>query len=289
MYQFIDAEKKAFSVSLLFRVMQVSRSGYYSWTTREKSDRDKERERLVSKVKEIHMQTRSSYGARRISEELTAGGEACGRTKAATLMQLADVSAKQKKKYKVTIDSKHNLPVSPNLLQRKFAVSEPDRVYCSDITYIWTAEGWLYLAIVFDLFSRKVVGWSMKSRITKELVCCALQMAIWSRRPTSGLILHSDLGSQYCSQEFQKLLKKNQIKSSMSRKGDCWDNSVAENFFGSLNTERVFDSVYRTREEARGDLVDYIEMFYNCSRRHSFLGYLSLTEFEKRMEFKKSA
>jgi transposase InsO family protein len=269
--------------------MQVSRSGYYSWKNRGKSDRQKERERLIPKVKEIHRQSKSSYGARRISEELEAQGESCGRTKAGTLMKLAEVEAKQKKKFKVTTDSKHNLPVAPNLLERNFETSEPDRVYCSDITYIWTAEGWLYLAIVMDLFSRHVVGWSMSNRITKKLVIDALHMAVWRRRPEAGLIFHSDRGSQYCSNDFQNMLARYGMVSSMSRKGDCWDNSVAESFFGKLKTERVFDSTYLTREEARQDIVDYIEMFYNSKRRHSYLGYLSPKEFEKVMDMKKAA
>lgn len=204
-------------------------------------------------------------------------------------MKLAGVKAKQKKRFKATTDSKHNLPVAPNLLDRNFEVSEPDCVYCADITYVWTAEGWLYLAIVLDLFSRQVVGWSMSNRIKKKLVIDALRMAIWRRSPEAGLVFHSDRGSQYCSNDFQQMLKNNAMVSSMSRKGNCWDNSVAESFFGKLKTERVFDSTYSTREEARRDIVDYIEMFYNSKRRHSYLGYLSPKEFEKKMSLKKAA
>jgi transposase InsO family protein len=269
--------------------MRVSRSGFYSWKNRGKSLRQREQERLIPKVKAIHRQTRQSYGARRISEELEAQGESCGRTKAGTLMKLAGVEAKQKKKFKATTDSKHNLPVAPNLLDRNFEVPEPDRVYCADITYIWTTEGWLYLAIVLDLFSRQIVGWSMSNRMQKKLVIDALHMAVWRRRPESGLLFHSDRGSQYCSNDFQEMLKENKMISSMSRKGNCWDNSVAESFFGSLKKERVFDSIYSTREEARRDIVDYIEMFYNSKRRHSYLGYLSPKEFEKVMFMKKAA
>ncbi len=268
--------------------MHVSRSGYYSWKIRKPSNRQKERERLVPKVRAIHCQTKGSYGARRISQELKSQGESCGRTKAGTLMKLAGVKAKQKKKFKVTTDSRHNLPVSPDLLKRDFDVSEPDRVYCSDITYIWTTEGWLYLAIILDLFSRRVVGWSMGSRLTKRLVSDALHMALWRRRPSPGLIFHSDRGSQYCSKDFQQILKRHKMVSSMSRKGDCWDNSVVESFFGKLKTERVFDSIYLTREEARRDIVVYIEMFYNSKRRHSSLGYLSPKEFEEVMAVKKA-
>ncbi len=201
----------------------MSRSGFYSWASRDKSSREAERDRLIPKVKEIHQKVRGTYGARRMSRELTASGDPCGRAKAATLMKLATVKAKQKKKYKVTTDSRHKLPVAPNLLNRKFAVTRKDVIYCSDITYIWTREGWLYLAVVLDLYSRKVVGWSMSSRMTQGLISKALQMAIGRRRPESGLIFHSDRGSQYCSNSFQKLLRKNHMKSSMGRKGDCWD------------------------------------------------------------------
>jgi transposase InsO family protein/transposase-like protein len=236
-YQFIDTKKKAFPISLLCKVMRVSRSGFYSWASREKSSRQVERDRLISKVKEIHRKVRETYGTRRMSIELTTEGESCGRTKAVTLMTLAMVKARQKKKFKVTANSRHKLPVAPNLLNRNFTVSMKDTVYCSDITYIWTREGWLYLAVVLDLYSRKVVGWSMSNRITKALVSNALQMAFWRRRPVTGLIFHSDRGSQYCSNSFRKLFRRNQIKSSMSRKGDCWDNSVAESFFGTLKTE----------------------------------------------------
>ncbi len=288
-YQFIDAEKKVYPISLLCQVMNVSRSGFYSWSSRDKSDREKERDRLIPRVKKIHKEVRGVYGARRISEELTAKGEICGRTKATTLMRLANVAAKQKKKFKATTDSKHKLPVAPNVLDRNFAVSLPDAAYCSDITYIWTTEGWLYLAVVIDLYSRKIVGWSLKSRMTKDLIINALQMAIWRRRPSPGLLFHSDRGSQYCSNDFQQFLKANRMTSSMSRKGNCWDNSVAESFFGSLKTERVFDSLYLTRETARRDIVDYIEMFYNSRRLHSYLGYLSPNDFEKMMELKEAA
>jgi transposase InsO family protein len=281
--------KKTYPLTLLCQVMRVSRSGFYSWKNREKSPRQQEQERLIPKVKTIHHQSKSSYGARRISTELKAQGESCGRTKAGTLMKLAGVEAKQKRKFKATTDSKHNLPVAPNLLDRNFKTASPDIVYCGDITYIWTGEGWLYLAVVLDLFSRQIVGWSMSNRINKELVINAFRMALWRRRPEAGLIFHSDRGSQYCSKKFQKMLTDNGMLSSMSRKGDCWDNSVAESFFGSLKTERVFGEHYSTREEARRDIVDYIEMFYNSKRRHSYLGYLSPKEFEKKMAMKKAA
>ncbi len=204
-------------------------------------------------------------------------------------MKIANVAAKQKRKFKVTTDSKHSLPVAPNLLNREFNAKESDQAYASDITYIWTSEGWLYLAVIIDLFSRQVVGWSMNSRMTASLIMNALRMAIWRRQPGPGLLFHSDRGSQYCSKDFQNMLNKHQMLSSMSRKGNCWDNAVAESFFGSLKTERVFFSSYATRDAARKDIVDYIEMFYNCKRRHSYLGYMSPKEFEKRWLLKKAA
>lgn len=269
--------------------MRVSRSGYYSWRERGKSSRQIENEELISLVKKAHRESKETYGTRRIAEEVEANGNPCGRYRARTLMKLAGVTAKQPRKFKATTDSKHNLPVAPNLLERQFEVTEPDRVYVSDITYLWTSEGWLYLAIILDLFHRQIVGWSMSNRINKKLVMDALRMSVWRRSPSPGLIFHSDRGSQYCSNDFQKLLETNDMISSMSRKGDCWDNAVAESFFGTLKTERVYFTNYKTREEARRDIVGYIEMFYNCKRRHSYLGYLSPKEYEEMWLLKKAA
>lgn len=288
-YQLVDIEKKVYPIILICDVMRVSRSGYYSWRSREKSSRQLEDEQLIPIVKEAARVSRGAYGTRRIVEELKENGHPCGRYKARRLMKLAGVTTLRKKKFKVTTDSNHKLPVSPNFLGRKFGVSAPDRVWVSDITYLWTSEGWLYLAVVLDLFQRKVVGWSMSHRITKQLVMNSLRMSIWQRRLESGLIFHSDRGSQYCSHDFLKMLKTHSMTSSMSRKGNCWDNAVAESFFGSLKTERVYFTKYNTREEARRDVVDYIEMFYNSKRRHSYLGYLSPMAFEERWLLKKTA
>lgn len=269
--------------------MRVSTSGYYSWRSRDKSLRQKENEKLIPIVQKAHKVSKGTYGTRRIAEEIESHGISCGRHRARTLMNLAGVSVKPHKKFRATTDSRHDLPVAPNLLERQFDVAEPDRVWVSDITYLWTREGWLYLAVVLDLFHRQVVGWSMSHRIDKKLVMDALRMGIWRRRPSPGLILHSDRGSQYCSHAFQKLLETNHLVSSMSRKGDCWDNAVAESFFGSLKTERVFYTNYRTREEARRDVFDYIEMFYNGTRRHSYLGYLSPMKYEEMWLLRKAA
>ncbi len=276
-------------MAVLCDVMRVRRGGDYSWQERDKSPRQIENENLIPIVKKAHKDSKGTYGTRRIAEEVEAHGNSCGRYRARTLMNLAKISARQNKKFKATTDSKHNLPVAPNLLDREFAVAEPDLVWVSDITYLWTSEGWLYLAIVLDLFHRRIVGWSMSNRINRKLVMDALRMGVWRRRPAPGLIFHSDRGSQYCSNDFQKMLKTHKMISSMSRKGDCWDNAVAESFFGSLKTERVFFTNYNTREEARRDVVDYVEMFYNSKRRHSYLGYLSPKEFEEMWLLKEAA
>jgi len=205
-------------------------------------------------------------------------------------MRKAGVQVRHRKKYKVTTNSNHKLPLFENVLDRQFDVSGPDQVYASDVTYIWTQEGWLYLAVVIDLYSRKVVGWSMSSRMKAQLVCDALTMAIWLRRPKAGLIHHSDRGSQYASKAFRKLLKVHGIKGSMSRKGDCWDNAVVESFFGSLKQERVHWRHYQTRYEAQQDVLNYISMFYNSYRMHSYLGYRSPDQYENEMnELQKAA
>lgn len=204
-------------------------------------------------------------------------------------MKLAGVEARPKKKFKATTDSKHNLPVAPNLLKRDFSTKAPGCVLVGDVTYIWTKEGWLYLAVVIDLFSRRVVGWALNRRMTKQLAIDALLMAIWRVKPIKGAMFHSDRGSQYCSHAFQRVLRLYGMRSSMSRKGDCWDNAVAESFFGTLKTELVFGEIFSTRREAIAEVIDYIEMFYNNHRLHSFLEYLPPIEFEKRWELKTAA
>ena len=273
--------KKAYPIAVLCYVMLVSRSGYYAWRKREDSARENENRRLVPLVRELHRQSGRTYGARRIADDLREQGVPCGRYRARTLMALAGVSARQKRKFKATTNSRHDLPVAPNLLEREFSILAPDKLWASDITYVWTREGWLYLAVVIDLFSRMVVGWSLSERITRRLVMDALRMGVGRRRPAPGLIHHSDRGVQYASSDFQKLLTVFGMTCSMSRKGDCWDNAVSESFFGKLKTERVFFADYKTRDEARRDIVDYIEMFYNSRRRHSYLGNVSPKRFEE--------
>lgn len=251
-----------------------------------KTDKDFE---LMSKVRQINGETRGAYGSRRTSERLRSQGHDVGRYRARSLMKKAGVSVKHCKKFRITTDSKHNLPVAPNLLNRNFQVDRPDAVWCSDISYLWTMEGWLYLAVVIDLYSRKVVGWAIKSHMKASLATEALLMAYWRRKPGKGLIHHSDRGSQYAGCDYQKLLNAYGVICSMSRKGDCWDNAVAESFFHSLKTEWTADILYRTRSDARDDVIRYIEMFYNSNRLHSYLGYNNPNDFEKNFILAKAA
>lgn len=290
-YSFITQHKNAYPIGLQCQVLGVSRSGYYYYqkhiATR---PLDPVHQEMIDFVKKIAENSNHSYGSRRMKKALNALGFPVSRNKARKLMKEAGVSVRQRKKYKVTTNSNHKRPVFENLVKRDFAVSQPDRVYAGDVTYIWTQEGWLYLAVVIDLFSRKVVGWSMSSRMKAELVCDALKMAIWRRRPDKGLIHHSDRGSQYASRDFHTLLKIHGIQGSMSRKGDCWDNAVVESFFGSLKQERVQWKSYQSRYEAQQDVLEYISMWYNSERLHSYLGYMSPNDYEQQaLEWKKVA
>jgi len=216
-----------------------------------------------------------------MSDQLRDDDNDVGRYRARTLMKKAGVSVKRRKKFKRTTDSNHKHPVAPNLLNRHFDVERPNAVWCADITYLWTVQGWLYLAVVLDLYSRKIVGWAMSNRLTAPIVKDALAMAYWRRKPKKGVIHHSDRGSQYAGGNYQKLLDQYGMVCSMSRKGDCWDNAVVESFFHSLKTEWTDDILYKTRDEARADVINYIEMFYNSRRLHSFLGNKNPSAFEK--------
>lgn len=277
---FIDEHKAEYPVTLMCSLLDVSRNAFYVWRKSPARDLDPEHAELLEWVKEVAKASDYSYGSRRMKAALNGLGYPVSRSKARKLMREAGVKARQKKKYKVTTNSNHKLPVFDNLLNREFDVEWPDQVYASDFTYIWTGEGWLYLAVVLDLCSRKVVGWNMSSRANATMVCEALKMAVSDRHPDRGLIHHSDRGTQYASKKFRGLLSVNGFIGSMSRKGDCWDNSVVESFFGSLKQERVHHKVYMTREEARKDVLNYITMFYNSNRLHSYLGYVSPNEFE---------
>lgn len=262
-------------------VLRVSRSGYYLWLDRPESERSKLNRALLSEIRMVYQRSRQTYGSPRVTAELQARGIGCGENRVARLMAENGIRVKTKRKYRATTDSKHNLPVAPNLLAREFTVDRPNAVWVSDITYIWTSEGWLYLAGVVDLHSRTVVGWSMSHRITKQLTLDAMQKAIGRRRPQPGLLHHSDRGSQYAAGDYQDLLRDHQMICSMSRKGDPWDNAPMESFFGTLKTELIHRHKFATRRDAKRTVFEYIEMFYNRERRHSSLGFRSPVDFER--------
>jgi len=261
-------------------VLKVSSSGYYAWLGRPESKQAKTRRRLIVTIKAIHQKSRQTYGSPRVHAELKARDEACCLNTVARYMRENDIAAKTKRKFKHTTDSNHEFPIAENLLDRQFTQSEPNRAWVSDITYIPTREGWLYLATVQDLFSRKIVGWSMSHRIDRHLVIDALGMAVNNRRPPPGLLHHSDRGSQYASGDYQQLLEDHGMTCSMSRKGNCWDNAVMESFYRSIKAELIYHEDFQTREEARRAIFEYIEVFYNRVRRHSTLGYLSPLNYE---------
>lgn len=268
---------------MMCQLLGVTRSGFYSHQkrTRLKPKGDPEHQSLLEWVKKIAESSRNTYGSRRMKKALNTLGYPVGRRKTKRLMREAQIFVRYKKKYKVTTNSNHKQPVFENVLNRAFTANEPNRAYVSDITYIWTHEGWLYLTVMIDLFSRKVVGWNMSSRMKADTVHDALTMAVWHRKPKAGLIVHSDRGSQYASKQYRQLLKKHGFIGSMSKKGDCWDNSVAESFFSRLKEELVRWRSYRSRWEAKQDILNYITMFYNSQRLHSTLNYCSPNQFEK--------
>jgi putative transposase len=276
---------------MMCKLLSIHRNGYYRYRRNlANSENALKNQELLDLTKKISEQSGHTYGSRRMRHTLNANGFQMSRTKARKLMKEADVFVRYRKKYKVTTNSDHQKPVFENILNRTFTSEVPDRAYVSDITYIWTQEGWLYLAVVIDLFSKKVVGWSMSSRMKATLVCDALKMALWQRKPKPGLLVHSDRGSQYVSQAYLNLLKAWSCKGSMSRKGNCWDNAVAESFFGRLKQERILWRSYQTRLQAQQDILQYITIFYNQFRLHSALGYQSPNQFEKnRMDLKKVA
>jgi putative transposase len=270
-----------FPVSVMCSVFQVSRSGYYAWSKRPESKRNRENRELAQEIAAIHRESDGTYGSPKIHGELRRRGKRHGKNRVARLMRKDGLHSKTKRKFKVTTDSGHNLPVAPNLLDRKFNPERPNQAWACDITYIWTTEGWLYLAIVMDLYSRSIVGWSMAERMTRQLVMDALTLAAKRRNPPRGLLHHSDRGSQYASDDYQALLANFGMVCSMSRTGNCWDNAPAESFFGILKRELVFHNRYQSRAQARQSIFDYIERFYNRRRIHSSLGYLTPNEFEE--------
>ena len=273
-------QQTEFGIRAMCRVFQVSRSGYYESLKRPPSARSIENDELRLQVKAAFKAGRKNYGTRRIKDALKKQETRVSRRRIGRLMREEDLRVQTKRKFKVTTDSNHDKPIAPNLPEREFTVNTPDTVYVGDITYIPTREGWLYLAVVIDLFSRAVVGWSMDSRITAGLVNGAMLMALWKRNPAKGLVSHSDRGSQYASDSHRKLLANHGFKASMSKKGDCWDNAVAESFFHTLKIELVHHCDYETRDDARASIFEYIEVFYNRQRSHSANGYEAPLVFE---------
>jgi putative transposase len=273
-------QQKAIPVKQACRVLAVSRGGYYQHRQRGQSKADTV---ASAHVKAAFAASNRSYGSRRLCKALRAQGTVIGRYRMRRLMREAALRPVWKRKFIHTTDSKHGLPVADNVLGRQFDVTAPNRAWVSDITYIRTGQGWLYLAAVMDLFSRKIVGWAMAPSMPTELVASALQMALQQRQPPPGLLLHSDRGSQYASLDYQRLLDRHGIVCSMSRKGNCWDNAVMERFFLNLKMERVWQRSYANHHEARCDVADYIVSFYNCTRLHSKLGYLPPAAYEQKM------
>ena len=281
-YRCINRRRRQYPVNMMCRVLKVSRSGYYAWRVRAESRRAKTDRQLTRVIRRLHAESKGVYGSRKLTADLRDEGYCHGRHKVARLMHLAGLRGCPKRRFRVTTQRDPSHPVAENLLDQDFTAEAPNQRWASDITSISTRQGWLYLAVVMDLFSRRIVGWSMSRWINRHLVMDALSMAIGSRRPEGILIHHSDRGSQYTSDDFREKLLKHGIECSMSARGNCYDNAVVESFFGLLKREWVNRVRYRTRAEASADVFEYIECFYNRKRRHGYLGNISPAEFEKR-------
>jgi transposase InsO family protein len=287
-YELMKQHREEFSIERMSIVFEVSRSGYYSFIKNVPSKRKIANEKLIGKIKMIHQESRETYGSPRIHVELKSQGEHCSRNRVARLMKQAGIEAKMKRRFKVTTKANPKAKAAPNLLQQNFTATAPDQRWVSDFTYVATWEGWLYVAVVLDLFSRKIVGLAMHERMTADLVLAALTQAFLHRQPASGLLYHSDRGSQYTSQDFQGLLIFYGMIASMSGTGNCFDNAVAESFFHTLKTEHVYFEKYQTRQQAKESIFEYVEVFYNRKRRHSTLGYVSPMEFENQWHKQKN-
>ena len=281
-YRVIQEHDRRYPIRLMCRALAVSAAGYYAWRIRPESARSVSDRTTLSVIRVIHRESRETYGSPRIWKALVTQGHRIGEHRVARLMRQDGIRAKTVTKWRATTQSQHRFPVAANTLERAFTVEAPNRVWAGDITYVWTLEGWLYLAVLLDLYSRRVVGWAMSQRITVELTEQALTMALAKRAPTAGLLHHSDRGSQYAATSYQRVLDEYGLIPSMSRKGNCWDNACVESFFGTLKRELVYQRQYATRSEATQDIFEYIEVFYNRQRRHSTLGYRSPAEFEAR-------
>jgi transposase InsO family protein len=278
----VAAEKAFYPVRLLCRCLAVSRSGYYAWRQRPAPDRVREDARLSIEIRASHAESRRTYGSPRVLRDLRDLGRRVSRKRVARLMRELGLVARRRRRFKATTDSKHAFPVAANVLMRDFEVSEPNTAWVTDITYVATGEGWLYLAVILDLFSRRVVGFALSDRITREFVLEALRRALAKRPGARDLIHHSDRGSQYASHDYRRALEREGITCSMSRRGNCWDNAVAESFFATLKVELIHGRAWLTRAAAEQAIAEYIEDFYNVRRRHSSLGYLSPLAFELR-------
>lgn len=282
-FAFIAKHRGIWAVDYMCGALGVSRGGFYAWLTRPRSERSLKDEELAAKVRASFLTSDRTYGARRVWRDLIADGASCGLHRIERLMRSQALRSRpRRRRLPPDLGERQASAVATNVLDRSFEAAAPNRKWIADFTYIWTAEGWLYVAAVIDLFSRRVVGWSMSTTMTAQLVADALVMAIWRRGKPDALLHHSDRGSQYASDQFQRLMADHGVICSMSRSGNVWDNAAMESFFSSLKTERTARKVYRTRDEAKADVFDYIERFYNPKRRHSTIGYLSPMEFEQR-------
>jgi putative transposase len=278
-YRFINDHRHEFRIATMCRVLRVARGGFYQWLHKPLSDRAIEDQRLLGVIRDSYVASSGVYGARRVFGDLREAGETCGKHRVAKIMRQAKIKAVRGYKAPRHIVGRPSI-IAPNRLERQFTVDAPDKAWVTDITYLRTWQGWLYLAVVIDLYSRKVVGWSMKPTLARELALDALLMALTRRAPKHPVIVHSDQGSQYGSDDWQRFCRAHALQPSMSRRGNCWDNAVAESFFSSLKKERIRKRVYKTRELARADVFDYIEVFYNRTRRHTHLGGISPEAFE---------
>ena len=279
-YAFIQDHREEHAITTLCRALEVSSSGFYDWLDRPESNRARENRQLVSKITLCHQASKQIYGSPRIHQELVGMGEQVGVNRVARLMSEHGIQSKMAKKFVITTDSKNTMQPAPDRIKRAFDVEMPDKAWVSDTTFIPTRKGWLYLAVIIELYSRQVLGWAMSDRNNAQLVQDALTMAIWRRGKVDSVIVHSDQGSTYASGDYQRLLRENNMLCSMSRKGECLDNAVAESFFGTLKTALVDHEDYRSKDEAKKSLFEYIEVFYNRRRRHSSLGYISPVEYE---------
>ncbi len=279
-YAFILVSQVAFPVTVMCRVLEVSTSGFYSWKAQPVSRRKEREAALRARVRKVFETSRETYGSPRVHAELRADGDPVSENKVAKLMREEGLAARRKKRFRATTDSKHDDPIAPNVIERNFDVGEKNDTWVTDVTCIWTRNGWLFLAVMLDLFSRRVVGWATSSTNDRFLALDALRDAITKRRPPVGLVHHSDRGSPYASADYRAELERFGIVASMSRKGDCWDNAVAESFFSTLKTELVRDCIYDSHDHATATIGEYVDDFYNTTRRHSHLGYVSPIEFE---------